>query len=305
MIALLLSFIFSISARAEVVWQPRPAYAFLLNETYPAAQRLLLGFDYGHALLYERLLLNRGKISDPEAFEKKLLAEILVVLKDPPHIKSDEEDLSPFYARTFALPAAIFDWSHLLHQYLWDSQVEARFDFARMKELGDARYAEYVAQKRLRVTDLCKTMLYMDGHAFSKAFRRTYPALNQLVWMYHWFQIKIHESLMESTPAARDQAVSKTISRFWELIADLPDSADMDMMPDFKGVAPKFYAVFPRVAEVLNNMHMLHDIVSDMLVSPKVPTEALGSEAIRYARMAMDPAAYKSNHCVNQIPGDL
>ena len=95
----------------------------------------------------------------------------------------------------------------------------------------------------------------------------------------------------------RDVAVANTIAQFKNLISDLPDSADFDMMPETATEAPNFAKLFPKVPAAFDNNHMLHDIVSDMITSDKVPMSKLRSEAIRMGRMAQDPEAFKTVNC--------
>ena len=103
---------------------------------------------------------------------------------------------------------------------------------------------------------------------------------------------------MKPTLAERDQAVAKTIATFWELISDLPDSAEFDMMPQIQDVAPKFTKAFPKIAASFDTNHMLHDIVADLLVSAKVPNGKLRSEALRVSKLALDPKAFMGNQCL-------
>ena len=91
----ILGLVVSSSAWAGPVWMPIPPEAYKFGDRYPEAQRLLYAFDYGHALVYERLLHRRGTIQDPEAFEKQILAEIMAILKNPPNVKVEEGDIAP------------------------------------------------------------------------------------------------------------------------------------------------------------------------------------------------------------------
>src|SRR5688572_2167734 len=100
-VQILISVLVSTSAAAEVIWYPEPREAYQFGEHYPEAQRLLFAFDYGHALVYERLLFHRGQIKDPEAFERQLLNEILAILKNPPNVKVHESDIAPAYVYKF------------------------------------------------------------------------------------------------------------------------------------------------------------------------------------------------------------
>jgi hypothetical protein len=284
-------------ARAEVVWSPLPPEAYQFGKKYPEAQRLLFAFDYGHALVYERLILNKGRIGDPYLFEQKILNEVMAILKNPPTIKVDEAEIAPTYVYKFPLIVNVFDWSHLLHQFVLDVLATAPDRGQPMIDRVNALFRQYKANAPVAITDECKTMLFMDGHYFSKAFRRTFPSFNLLIWSYHWFQIKLYEALMKPTQAMRDAAVAKTVADFWMLISDLPDSAEFDMMPMSAEEAPTFAKAFPSIPAAFDNNHMLHDIVSDLLVSDQVAANAMRPEGIRFGRMAMDPAAFRATVC--------
>ncbi len=292
-----LSAISSLSS-AEVVWYPAPPEAYKFGEMYPEAQRLLFAFDYGHALVYERLINNKGKIADPGAFEKALLLDIMAILKNPPNIKVDEADIAPAYVFKFPKVVSLFDWSHMLHQFVLDVLATSDDRGLAMTRRVDELYVQYNAVPRLAITDVCKTMLFMDGHYFSKSFRRKFPSFNLLIWSYHWFQIRLYEDLLKPTKAERDLAVAATLVEFKNLISDLPDSAPFDMMPETAEEAPTFANRFPKIPAAFDNNHMLHDIVSDLLVSDKVPEGQMRSEGMRMAAMALDPEAFKANTCL-------
>lgn len=299
-VAILTLFFLQSRASAEVVWYPLPAEAYSFGRMYPEAQRLLYAFDYGHALVYEMLIQNRGKIEDPEKFEKELLAQILPILKNPPNVKADESDIAPTYSYRFPLILGVFDWSHLLHQFVLDVLATSRDRGAGMVRRVNQLFDQYKANKSVAITDECKTMLFMDGHYFSKSFRRNFPSFNLLIWSYHWFQIKLYEALLKPSKPERDAAVAKTVSDFWQLISDLPDSADFDMMPETAKEAPSLARLFPKIPPAFDNNHMLHDIVSDLLTSDKVEDAKLRSEGIRFGRMAQDPTAFFSKTCSSE-----
>lgn len=284
---------------AEVVWYPAPPEAYKFGEMYPEAQRLLFAFDYGHALVYERLITNKGKIADPVAFEKALLVDIMAILKNPPNIKVDEADIAPAYVFKFPKVVSLFDWSHMLHQFVLDVLATSNDRGLAMTRRVNELYVQYNAMPRLAITDVCKTMMFMDGHYFSKSFRREFPSFNLLIWSYHWFQIRLYEDLLKPTKAERDFAVAATLTEFKNLISDLPDSAPFDMMPETAEEAPTFASRFPKIPAAFDNNHMLHDIVSDLLVSDKVAEGQMRSEGMRMASMAQDPEAFKANTCVD------
>jgi hypothetical protein len=294
-------FLISSIVHAEVVWYPSPPEAYKLGEVYPEAQRLLFAFDYGHALVYETLIFQKGDIKNPKEFEKEMLSKIFTILNNPPSIKVDEGDIAPSYVYKFPLVINLFDWSHMLHQFVLDVLVTSEDRGPKMIARINEIYEKYKSNKPIMITDECKSMLFMDGHYFSKSFRRQFPSFNLLIWSYHWFQIKLYEALLAPTKMERDFGVADTIVKFKSLISDLPESADFDMMPETAVEAPTFAKLFPKIPAAFDNNHMLHDIVSDMITSDKVPLEKLRSEALRLGRMAQDPEAFKTTVC-NQNP---
>lgn len=298
LIMMMVALLTSVVTLAAPSWYPLPAEAYKFGQVYPKAQQLLYAFDYGHALVYERLIHNRGKITNPKEFEKQILKDIIQILKNPPNIKVDEDDIAPEYVYIFPLMVNAFDWSHMLHQFVLDVLATSEVRGERMNHRINSIFLQYKANKLLAITDVCKTMLFMDGHYFSKDFRRTYPSFNLLIWSYHWFQIRLYEALMRPTKAERDVAVETTINEFWKLVSDLPESAEFDMMPETRNEAPTFFRRFPLISTAFDNNHMLHDIVSDILTSAKVPTENMRKVGVEFARMAMDPIPFKSNQCV-------
>ncbi|MEK6579117.1 MAG: hypothetical protein AABZ55_07810 [Bdellovibrionota bacterium] len=315
---LLLACGYSSNTYAETVWYPLPPEAYQFGKKYPEAQNLLFAFDYGHALVYEELLLNVAKIDNPEKFEKDLLSQIIAILKNPPATKVDESDIAPNYVFTFPLALNLLDWSHLLHQFVFDILVTTPDRGDVLKAKVGAVVSKYKENSHVVITDVCKTMQYMDGQrvskdgqkalkeleveegarSYSKAFRRKFPSFNLLIWSYHWFQIRLYEDLMKSTEKEQSEAVALTVKTFWEMISNLPESADFDMMPETAKVAPGFAKMFPKLAASFDTNHSMHDIISDILVSKLVINKR--NVGMGIARMARDPEAFRSKECLSQ-----
>jgi hypothetical protein len=114
----------------------------------------------------------------------------------------------------------------------------------------------------------------MDDQPFSQYFRREFPRMNGLIWAYHWLQVGLYEPLMgETTASGRKAGVADALSRFWAM-ADSAPTRFPSVMPMATGVAPTFSAAHPRAAAIFDNLHMMHDIISDVLANPAVPRAA-------------------------------
>lgn len=302
---LLLPLLCTAPAPGKVLWDPLPRGAYSLGRHYPDVQSLLLAFDYGHALIYDKLLKLKGSGEkyDPEAVEADLLAEIKSILGKRIAVKSDEDDIAPDYARKFALPLALFDWSHYLHQFTYDALVDSRTP-AEVTSRIQALHATYSALSHLAISGRCLSMRFMNSQrygdkTFSKAFREEFPGLNDLIWAYHWLQIALYRVLVQPAGRSRDTAVADVVAEFRRKVARVPDN--FEDMPFMEEVAAEFTRRFPRLANTFDNLHMLHDILGDMLASPVVPARALLSEGRRFARMAVEPPEELwSNRCASE-----
>jgi hypothetical protein len=64
------------------------------------------------------------------------------------------------------------------------------------------------------------------------------------------------------------------------------------LMPMTAGVAPAFAARYPEASIIFDNLHMMHDVISDILASPDVPRNRKRAEILKAAAMFRDDTSY-------------
>ena len=117
-------------------------------------------------------------------------------------------------------------------------------------------------------------MELMEGQRYSLVFRRRYPKFNGLIWAYHWLQVGLYDALLAgATPAARDSLVRATAARFWSMLEDPPRRMPTTM-PMTAAIAPRFAARYPEAAVIFDNLHAMHDVISDILSDSTIPRSA-------------------------------
>jgi hypothetical protein len=237
---------------------------------YPEAARLFNAFDYGHAVLYETLW---SKPSAPasllETERYGYLTENL--LQRPPRFAVAEEAVAPEYARMAWRAMLMFDRAHVLHRQIYDVYADERLSDSSRMALVERLTDWYLADREYALTPRPKVMELMDGQPFSQVFRRGYPRFNGLIWAYHWLQVGLYEPLIAGrSPADRKAGVQSTVAHFWAMLDSAPSHLP-SVMPMTSAVAPVFSERHPRAAVIFDNLHMLHDIISDILVSDVVP----------------------------------
>jgi hypothetical protein len=264
---------------------------WVFRRDYPQADRLFNAFDYGHAILYEELWRRpQGPVARLEEREYDFITRRLLV--SPPRIPLEESAIEVAYARLVPEAKLMFEWAHLLHRQIYDVLADERLDAAQK----DAAVAELIAYYKTR-PDLAfssrpKSMELMEGQYYATAFREAYPKFNGLIWAYHWMQVGLYEPLLTGTDVeARQAGVTAAVTRFRQMLQDAPRNMPR-VMPMTAAVAPAFASRYPEAAIIFDNLHGMHDVISDILASPRVPRERKREEILRAAARYRDDTSF-------------
>jgi hypothetical protein len=248
---------------------------------YPEGGRLFNAFDYGHAVLYEKLL-TRPRALGRELEQRQFDYLTTDLLVRPPRFAVAEEAIEPSYAKLAWRAKMMFDWAHVLHRQIYDIYADPRLTRAEQDRLIERVTDYYLSNGRFAFTTVPKAMALMDEQYFSQIFRRDFPTFNGLIWAYHWLQVGLYEPLIEGRTAEEKRAgVRETIARFWAMVRE--PARFPRVMPMTSAIAPRFSAAHPRAAVIFDNLHMTHDIISDILAADTVP--ASGKRDAIYAAL--------------------
>ena len=255
------------------------------------ADRLFNAFDYGHAILYEKLYTKPG--ADPAILEDKeynfLTREVLV---HPPRVPLEEAAIEVAYAKLAPEAKAMFEWAHVLHRQIYDIWGDERIPAPEK----DGRIAKlltyYKSRPDLAYSSRPKSMELMEGQYYSLAFRQRYPKFNGLIWGYHWLQIGLYEPLIVGKSfEERQTGVVAAVAQFRHMIENPPTWMPRTM-PMTPAVAPHFTERYPEAAAIFDNLHSMHDVISDILASEKVPRYQKRAEILKAAARFRDDTSY-------------
>jgi hypothetical protein len=235
----------------------RGSYNFDIYQLKPLAADLN-AVAVGHAMAYEDLVTGHA-----ETLETKTFPRIDRVLKSPPRYTPDEAALAPTFGRRYGVLEQVFDWTHVLHAQTADVLASPKLSLAE-KDREIERLWEFYARAPYAVTPLPMNMAYLDSQPYSGAFRKKHPKVNGLFWGYHWLQGSMYD-LLYRVPAPEQRASYALLGERYhqtELYR-----TDREFMPMFAELSPRFAARFPKLANAFDNLHMLHDMVNDILAS--------------------------------------
>lgn len=297
-VALTLGGMVTVPTRASAQWATtfdqfyfpsRTNWAFRNN--YLAADRLFNAFDYGHAILYERLYTQPG--ADPstlEVTEYDFITRKLLV--DPPRLPLEEGAIEVEYAKLVPEAKAMFDWAHVLHRQVYDVWADERVPLTEKDALVTKLLAYYKTRRDLAFSSVPKSMELMEGQYYSRAFRERYPKFNGLIWGYHWLQVGLYEPLVIGHNSdERQTGVLAAVARFRQMLENAPEHMPR-LMPMTAAIAPTFSARYPEAAIIFDNLHAMHDVISDILASPKVPKDRKRREILIAAARFRDSTSY-------------
>lgn len=248
----------------------RASHNWAFRDRYPAADHLFNAFDYGHAILYETLWRNPN--ASPATLDEKQFNFITTkLLVNPPSVMLDESAIAPDFAKLAPEIGEMFEWAHMLHRQIYDVLADERIPDSQR----DARVAEvleyYRSRPALALSSKPKGMELMEGQPYSLAFRKKFPKYNGLIWSYHWYQMAIYDALLAgSTFPERRTNVGLVTDRFLQMSRGGQSSMPA-MMPMSPAIATRFSTRYPEAAIIFDNLHSLHDVVSDILTNPSVP----------------------------------
>jgi hypothetical protein len=262
-------------------------YNWAFRDRFPRVDALFNAFDYGHAILYETLW-RRPRALAPELDSTEFQFITRKLLRSPPSVPLDEGAIGPNWVKLAPEVAQMFEWAHLFHRQLYDIWSDDRLS-PTQKDAQAARVLRYYQSRGdLAFSARPKSMNLMEGQAYSLAFRKRFPKYNGLIWSYHWLQMTLYDALMAaSNPSERQQNVAAVVARFWTLLDGGADSLPT-VMPMAAAIAPRFSARYPEAAVVFDNLHSLHDVVSDILADPTIPATRKRTEILDAASRYRD-----------------
>ena len=243
----------------------RAFWNFALREDLAELDSEFNGVDFGHSNLYENLLLTGG--TDVPAIEDKARKETLAFIASKPRLNPNEEAIAPTYMKLAWRAQNTFDEAHALHRATYDIVVSDEPD----KDRAIRNVLAYYQESAYAITAKKLDHHRLDAFPYSQSFRTRFPLFNATIWAYHYLQVAVYDPLQAARDLeAKKQAVRPILLTYRHYL-DQPQT-QWTFMPLTAELSPVFATRYPEIANIFDNLHMLHDNISDILASELVPT---------------------------------
>ena len=253
----------------------RALWNFSLREDLAELDSEFNGVDFGHSNLYENLLLTGG--TDVPAIEERARKETLAFIATKPRINPNEEAIAPTYMKLAWRAQNTFDEAHALHRATYDIMVSDEPD----KDRAIRNVLAYYQESSYAITAKQLDHRRLDQFPYSKTFRARFPLFNATIWSYHYLQVAVYDPLQAARDLdAKTQAVRPILTTYRRYLEQPP--VQWTFMPLTAELSPAFAGRYPEIANIFDNLHMLHDNISDILANGQLPTwEAKRAEIYR------------------------
>jgi len=265
------------SADAQIVqrnaayWLPA-SYNNVFYDTYTDAARSFYAAHYAHFGVYE-VALGDGDLEDAMVRVEKRVRDLII---NPPRYEPPFEIIAPEWARLAYTTGAAMDWTHHLHEQLYDILSDDRV--TDRKAAGERAISHYLTNERGAFSTRGYGHAFMmGGGSWAGTFAERFPRVNGILWAYHWHHAAVYEALMAPTQEERARELDRVLGVFSDSVLVSPPT----YMPLTAQVAPRFSAMFPAAAQIFDNLHMMHDVVNDIMVDDRIPTSAKAAEIAR------------------------
>ncbi|MDX1395304.1 MAG: hypothetical protein R3195_12985 [Gemmatimonadota bacterium] len=245
------------ATRQDAVFRLPASYNFAFYDTYEFAARSFYAAHYTHFGAYENLMDagpgREGRMAD-------FVDEVLGYVADPPRFEPPADVIAPTWSRLAFETGQSMHWTHMLHSQLYDILTDDRV--TDKKAAGERAIAYYLSEADQAFSTRGYGHRFMEGGGpWAGVFRRAYPDVNGILWAYHWHHAAVYEALMGPDSETRGVELARVIAVFEDsVLNDLPT-----VMPLTAEVAPEFSRMFPAAAHIFDNLHMMHDVVNDIM----------------------------------------
>ncbi len=193
-------------------------------------------------------------------------------LKNPARVEPHQDYVAPEFARLAWRAIRVVDWTHQLHEQLYDIMADPNIPPNQKKRWIDRSVDYYLSEPEMAFSpapfeEVIMSRVQLTRQPWFKAFRTNWPKSNGLFWAFHWWHPAVYEvQLLNSNLADQKRAVREIDDMFMKDVLVRPPHR----MLLSREVMPRFSRLSPEGANIFDNLHMFHGIVYDILASPNV-----------------------------------
>jgi hypothetical protein len=240
---------------------------------WPDLYARVVTLEHAHGIVYGALARNKGKVK-----ESVLYGLLTKRVADGAPVARPDPEAEAGYALLGPRALQVIRRGQAFHREVL--AILATVQAADRERALDEAVERYVSRPDVALPDVPKDMTILYDHPYTSFVmeeggprrKQTYPNLSGFIWASHWFQLAALEPLEVATGAdERRQGLTLVADRFRRKLSfGKPPDAFPTELPLAPSIAPGLVMIHERAAAILDNLNMLHAVLADVLVHPKV-----------------------------------
>jgi hypothetical protein len=242
----------------------------------PELHARLVALERAQGVLFDALVASNGKVNEADLL-KRLTRQVSGPAAEPqPGRKADRgaDALGP-------RGAEVVRRAYAFHREVVG--IYARRSPADRRSALDAAIRRYRSEANLALPDTPKDMSILYDHAYTSFVPPTppeaeprrelaYPALTGFLWAARWYELAVLVPLEQfDAGAERDRGLATVAGRFQrKLSSGTPPDSFPTELPLAPAIAPGLVLTHDRAASIVDNLNMMLDVLTDVLVHPAV-----------------------------------
>jgi len=247
----------------------RGDYNYQFYKTHPRDYTLTTVAHWAHGRISDVLLETRENRS---AADRAFYDQGRWFLDHPSRVEPHQDYVAPEFARVAWKAIRVVDWTHQLHEQLYDIMTDPRISSSDKKQWIDRAVDYYLSNPEVAFSpapfeEVVMKRVQLMKQPWFKTFRTHWPKSNELFWAFHWWHPVIYEvQLLHPEVEEQKRVIQKIDDMFMnEVLSNPPRRMHLS-----REVMPRFSKLSPEAANIFDNLHMFHGIVYDILASPEV-----------------------------------
>jgi len=247
----------------------RGSYNYQFYKRHPRDFKLTTVAHWAHGKASEILL---EKPRDPAEADQALYDKALWFLGHPPETEPHQDYVSPQFARQAWRAIQVIDWTHQLHEQLYDILADPAIPVGEKKKWIDRAVDYYLSEPSMAFSpapfeEVIMSRVRLTSQPWFMAFRDDWKLTSKMFWAFHWWHPAVYEVQM-LFPGADEQ--KRAIEAIDDLFLDRVLKEPPNRMLLSREVMPRFARLSPEAANIFDNLHMFHGITYDILASAEV-----------------------------------
>jgi hypothetical protein len=253
-------------------------YISTLRREHPEPYELLVRIERVHGLLFgelaaegEAVRASDEKLTSPN-FEFDMLDRLIPLANEPGTLDHLADEAEAGYAVLGQRAANVIRWTNRFRLEVMGILADPSLtEFTARQAAVNAAIQRYRRRPDVALPGAPKHMDVLYDHPFARAFRTGYTDLGGLVWAGYWFMQAATEPLAAFDGEHRLAGLDTVQLRYYRKLSyGDPPAYFPSELPMPPAIAVRFSNMSPEAAAIWDNLGMLQEVLSDILVSPDV-----------------------------------